>query len=66
MDIQLKYRSGGGEANAVDCKSTFHWFESSPLLEWGCSSVGRAIGLQPIGRRFESYYLHKGSTGFDC
>ena len=25
---------------------------------WGCSSIGRAIGLQPIGRRFDSYQLH--------
>ena len=26
--------------------------------EWGCSSVGRAPGLQPGGRRFEPAHLH--------
>ena len=25
---------------------------------WGCSSVGRATGLQPVGRRFDPYHLH--------
>ncbi len=28
------------------------------MERWGCSSVGRAPGLQPGGRRFESGHLH--------
>ena len=27
---------------------------------WGCSSVGRASGLQPEGQRFKSAHLHPG------
>ena len=26
---------------------------------WGISSVGRATGLQPVGRRFEPVILHQ-------
>ena len=26
---------------------------------WGCSSVGRASGLQPEGQRFNSAHLHR-------
>tara|TARA_Y100001938_G_scaffold150213_1_gene240121 strand:+ start:3589 stop:3966 length:378 start_codon:yes stop_codon:yes gene_type:complete len=29
----------------------------------GCSSVGRATGLHPVGRRFDSYQLHQHNTG---
>ena len=30
----------------------------SSILVWGRSSVGRAIGLQPIGRGFDPLRLH--------
>ena len=30
---------------------------------WGCSSVGRAVALQAIGREFESPQLHQPSIG---
>ena len=35
-------------------------FVSSILTQHsrGYSSIGRALGLQPRGRRFDSYYLH--------
>lgn len=29
------------------------------MFKWGCSSVGRAVALQAIGRRFDSYHLHQ-------
>ncbi len=28
-------------------------------FEWGCSSAGRAVALQAIGREFESPQLHQ-------
>jgi hypothetical protein len=28
-------------------------------IEWGCSSVGRAVALQAIGQEFESPQLHQ-------
>jgi hypothetical protein len=28
-------------------------------IQWGCSSVGRAVALQAIGREFESPQLHQ-------
>lgn len=34
------------------------WFKSRPIYSWGRSSVGRAPGLQPGGRRFEPARLH--------
>jgi hypothetical protein len=30
-----------------------------PVLLWGCSSVGRAPGLQPDCRRFDACHLHQ-------
>ena len=32
---------------------------TSTKLDRGCSSVGRASGLHPEGRRFDSYQLHQ-------
>jgi hypothetical protein len=32
---------------------------------WGCSSVGRAVALQAIGREFESPQLHQRALGFE-
>jgi hypothetical protein len=31
----------------------------SAFKNWGCSSVGRAVALQAIGREFESPQLHQ-------
>ena len=51
-------------------------FVSSILTQHsrGYSSIGRALGLQPRGRRFDSYYLHadvkkyvvKNCVGYEC
>jgi hypothetical protein len=36
--------------------------EIDRTLQWGCSSVGRAVALQAIGQEFESPQLHQ----LDC
>ena len=38
------------------CYSNSSMYDHYPI--WGCSSVGRATGLHPVGRRFDSYQLH--------
>lgn len=49
------------------CLSGFHHSKSDPALRrpvrdrrnmWAISSVGRAVGLQPTGRRFEPCIVH--------
>jgi hypothetical protein len=33
------------------------------MYYWGCSSAGRATGLQPVGSGFESCHLHQVFAG---